>query len=410
MTFTRRSFLAHSGLVTVRWPVRASGSTCSLRSARLPGRPRSVVRATALGHADPRAHRHAGRERRDQHADRPDGPLVLRRRPGPRLDRHSRVRHPPAQRRLAGACTPPCPGSHRGGRAIRTWRSSSGPARTSCTSSHTSPRCTTDRWRTSPGPSAQAGSVGTTILSRRQPIRLGLDRRGPSVAHRGEDAGVDRAIGSVLRLQRELAVAGRLAARLASRWDGSAVRGTMTRSSELAIADMFTAQSKVFAAYNATVAAEFDSSDVAQQLAQVALLVDAGIPSQTYVVTLGGFDTHGSEDSRSPRCSANSMRRSGSSSTSSAPAPVRMTSSSMRRASSVANRRRTARRAATTARLASTSSSAAGCEAASTERRPTPHRGAARRRAGADGGLPQRLRHDPEPSRSQSRHEHQGAR
>jgi uncharacterized protein (DUF1501 family) len=79
-----------------------------------------------------------------------------------------------------------------------------------------------------------------------------------------------------------------------------AARGTMTRSSELAVTDMFTAQSKVFAANNTTVAGTFDSSDVAQQLAQVALLVDAGIPSQTYVVTIGGFDTHGSEDSAQP--------------------------------------------------------------------------------------------------------------
>jgi uncharacterized protein (DUF1501 family) len=79
-----------------------------------------------------------------------------------------------------------------------------------------------------------------------------------------------------------------------------AARGTMTRSSELAIADMFTAQSKVFAAFNKSVAAGFASSDVAQQLAQVALLIDAGIPSQTYVVTISGFDTHGGEDSAQP--------------------------------------------------------------------------------------------------------------
>lgn len=74
-----------------------------------------------------------------------------------------------------------------------------------------------------------------------------------------------------------------------------AARGTMTRSSEVAIADTFAAQSKVFAASSATVASKFDGSDLARQLAQVAMLVDAGIPSQTYVVTLGGFDTHGDE-------------------------------------------------------------------------------------------------------------------
>ncbi len=66
------------------------------------------------------------------------------------------------------------------------------------------------------------------------------------------------------------------------------------------IADTFVAQSKVFAASDDAVAAEFASTDVGQQLAQVALLIDAGIPSQTYVVTLGGFDTHGEEDGTQP--------------------------------------------------------------------------------------------------------------
>jgi uncharacterized protein (DUF1501 family) len=81
---------------------------------------------------------------------------------------------------------------------------------------------------------------------------------------------------------------------------GGASRGTMTRSSELAIADTFAAQSKVFAASNSAVAAKFDSSDLNQQLAQVALLINAGIPSQTYVVALGGFDTHGDETGAQP--------------------------------------------------------------------------------------------------------------
>lgn len=81
---------------------------------------------------------------------------------------------------------------------------------------------------------------------------------------------------------------------------GGAARGTMTRSSEMAITDTFVAQSRVFAASDDAVASVFDGTDVGQQLAQVALLVDAGIPSQTYVVTLGGFDTHGSEDSAQP--------------------------------------------------------------------------------------------------------------
>ena len=77
---------------------------------------------------------------------------------------------------------------------------------------------------------------------------------------------------------------------------GGATRGTMTRSSEVAIADTFAAQAKVFAASDAALAAGFGSTDLGQQLAQVAMLINAGIPSQTYVVTLGGFDTHGDED------------------------------------------------------------------------------------------------------------------
>ena len=79
-----------------------------------------------------------------------------------------------------------------------------------------------------------------------------------------------------------------------------AARGTMTRASEVAISDTFAAQSRVFAATNDTVAAGFDNTDVGQQLAQVAQLIDASIPSQVYVVTLGGFDTHGGEDGLQP--------------------------------------------------------------------------------------------------------------
>ncbi len=81
---------------------------------------------------------------------------------------------------------------------------------------------------------------------------------------------------------------------------GGGARGTALRSSEVAIADTFAAQSRVFAASNTAMAAQFDSSDLSQQLAQVAMLISAGIPSQTYVVTLGGFDTHGNEDGTQP--------------------------------------------------------------------------------------------------------------
>jgi uncharacterized protein (DUF1501 family) len=72
-------------------------------------------------------------------------------------------------------------------------------------------------------------------------------------------------------------------------------RGTMSRSAETAIADTFAAQSKVYAASDDAVAAKFADAELSQQLAQVAMLINAGIPSQTYVVTLGGFDTHGDE-------------------------------------------------------------------------------------------------------------------
>lgn len=81
---------------------------------------------------------------------------------------------------------------------------------------------------------------------------------------------------------------------------GAAHQGTMTHAAEVAISDTFAAQKKVFAANDNAVDAGFDSSDAAQQLAQVAMLIDAGIPSQTYVVTLGGFDTHGDEDTAQP--------------------------------------------------------------------------------------------------------------
>jgi uncharacterized protein (DUF1501 family) len=81
---------------------------------------------------------------------------------------------------------------------------------------------------------------------------------------------------------------------------GGAPRRSMTHAAEVAIAGTFDAQAKVFRASDNAVASAFDSSDVGQQLAQVAMLIDAGIPSQTYVVTIGGFDTHGDEDTAQP--------------------------------------------------------------------------------------------------------------
>jgi uncharacterized protein (DUF1501 family) len=74
----------------------------------------------------------------------------------------------------------------------------------------------------------------------------------------------------------------------------------MTHASAGAIADMFTAQRKVFASYSDAISNGLGSSDIGQQLAQVAMMIQAGIPSQSYVITYGGFDTHGGENDAQP--------------------------------------------------------------------------------------------------------------
>jgi uncharacterized protein (DUF1501 family) len=78
---------------------------------------------------------------------------------------------------------------------------------------------------------------------------------------------------------------------------GGSPTGTMTQAAAQNIADTFAAQSSVFGAENSTWDSSFGTSPVGHQLAQVAMLIEAGIPSQTYVVTLSGFDTHGNEAS-----------------------------------------------------------------------------------------------------------------
>jgi uncharacterized protein (DUF1501 family) len=77
---------------------------------------------------------------------------------------------------------------------------------------------------------------------------------------------------------------------------GGAMTGTTRQSAAKNIADTFTAQSSVLAATNAAWDTSFGTDPLAHQLAQAAMLIEAGIPCQTYVATLSGFDTHGSEN------------------------------------------------------------------------------------------------------------------
>jgi uncharacterized protein (DUF1501 family) len=75
--------------------------------------------------------------------------------------------------------------------------------------------------------------------------------------------------------------------------DGS-VAGTMLQAAAQNVADTFTAQSVVAATLNSAYDSGFGSG-IGHELAQAAMLIEAGFPSQTYVATLSGFDTHGSE-------------------------------------------------------------------------------------------------------------------
>jgi uncharacterized protein (DUF1501 family) len=72
--------------------------------------------------------------------------------------------------------------------------------------------------------------------------------------------------------------------------------GSATRAAEISLKDTFDAQSAVYASWNPTMSATFDSSSwLSQQLSNAAMMIAAGIPCRSYVVTDGGFDTHGSE-------------------------------------------------------------------------------------------------------------------
>jgi len=75
---------------------------------------------------------------------------------------------------------------------------------------------------------------------------------------------------------------------------GGSVSGSMMAAASQNIADSFATQAAVAKtsnpAYNANL-----GPGVGRQLAQAAMLIQAGFPSQTYVAATSGFDTHGSE-------------------------------------------------------------------------------------------------------------------
>ncbi len=72
--------------------------------------------------------------------------------------------------------------------------------------------------------------------------------------------------------------------------------GSVSRAAEISLKDTFEAQSQVYASWNPTMSATFDSTSwVSQQLGNAAMMIAAKIPCRSYVVTTGGFDTHGSE-------------------------------------------------------------------------------------------------------------------
>lgn len=75
---------------------------------------------------------------------------------------------------------------------------------------------------------------------------------------------------------------------------GGSVNGSMLAAAEQNIADSFATQAAVSQTYNPNFNSSFPTG-LGRQLAQAAMLILAGIPSQTYVAQLSGFDTHGSE-------------------------------------------------------------------------------------------------------------------
>jgi uncharacterized protein (DUF1501 family) len=75
---------------------------------------------------------------------------------------------------------------------------------------------------------------------------------------------------------------------------GGSPGGSMMAAARQNVADSFATQAAVAATNNATYNSTFPPG-LGRQLAQAAMLIQAGFPSQTYVAAVSGFDTHGSE-------------------------------------------------------------------------------------------------------------------
>jgi uncharacterized protein (DUF1501 family) len=75
---------------------------------------------------------------------------------------------------------------------------------------------------------------------------------------------------------------------------GNGADASMLGAAKQCVVDTFAAQSAVSSANNPSYASKF-AQGLGSQLAQAAMLIQAGFPSQTYVAVHTGFDTHGSE-------------------------------------------------------------------------------------------------------------------